>query len=103
MSLSSESSAAPASLAAALRLALVPGIGPRIRQKLLEKFGSPEAVFSASHHDLRTVERVGPKLCRAIQSAHEDIDVESEIDLCRNAGVQILADFSVQFAREISR
>jgi DNA processing protein len=99
MSLPSESSATSSSLAAALRLALVPGVGPRIRQKLLEKFGSSEAVFSASYDDLRTVERVGPKLCRAIQSAHEDINVEAEIDLCRTTGVQILPDSADSYPR----
>ncbi len=99
MSLPSESSATSSSLAAAIRLAMLPGVGPHIRQKLLEKFGSPEAIFAAPSYDLRIVERVGPKLCRAIQSAHEDINVEAEIDLCRTTGVQILPDFDNSYPR----
>ena len=40
-----ESSGLVASRLAALRLALISGVGPRIRQKLLSRFGSPEAVW----------------------------------------------------------
>ena len=77
---------------AALRLALVPGVGPRTRQKLLAQFGTPEAVFEAAPSDLRAVERVGPKLCRAIAVAKDEIDVEAEIELCRGHGIEIVAE-----------
>jgi DNA processing protein len=88
----SHSSAVSQSLAAALRLALVPGVGPRIRRKLLEKFGTPQAVFDASPSQLRAVHHVGPKLSQAIRAAAEEIDVEAEIELCRRNQVQILSD-----------
>src|SRR5262249_55935481 len=80
------------SFVAALRLALIPGVGPRIRQKLLQRFGTPEAIFAADSSDLSSVDRVGPKLCRAIRSAHQTIDVESQIELCRREAVQIITD-----------
>lgn len=75
---------------AALRLALVPGVGPLTRKKLLERFGSPEAVLSAAPSDLRSVERVGPKVCRGIATARADIDVDGELELCRENGIDIL-------------
>ncbi|HEY2759817.1 MAG TPA: DNA-processing protein DprA, partial [Pirellulales bacterium] len=87
------------SLVAALRLAFVPGVGPRIRRKLLEKFGTPEAVFAAAYSDLRLVERVGPKLCRAICAAREEIDVEAEIDLCRRSDIQIITECDDAYPR----
>jgi DNA processing protein len=84
------SPAFPASKIAALRLALVPGVGPLTRKKLLEQFGTPEAVLSAAPSDLRLVERVGPKLCRAIATARADIDVDGELELCRENEIEIL-------------
>ena len=68
------------------------GVGPRIRCKLLERFGTPKAVLSAAPADLRAVSGVGPKLCRAIAGARHEIDAEAEIERCRAAGIDILAE-----------
>lgn len=73
-----------------LRLSLIPGVGPRTRQKLLERFGSPAAVLAARPSDLRDVEGVGPKLCEKIAAACEELDAEAEIALCREHGIAIL-------------
>ena len=47
-------------VAAEVLLSLVPGVGPRIRQKLLAHFGSAEAVLVAAVSDLREVPGIGP-------------------------------------------
>ena len=47
-----------------LRLTLIPGIGGENQRKLLRTFGLPDAVFSASHRDLRAV--VGDRLALAL-------------------------------------
>jgi len=75
-----------------LRLALVPGVGPRIRQLLLERFGSARAVLGAAPSDLREVRGVGPKLVGKIVTAGEEIDAEGEIALCREHDVAILTE-----------
>ena len=49
-----------------VRLALVPGVGPRIRQTLLERFGTAAAVLAAPAADLRQAPGVGAKLGSAI-------------------------------------
>src|SRR5262249_13456099 len=69
----------PADLVATLRLTLVPGVGPRTRMALLERFGSPEAVFAASVDELTSVANVGPKLAKAISAATQEIDVEKTL------------------------
>lgn len=79
-------------LEAAVRLSLVSGVGPRIRQALLEFFGSAVAVFEAAPSDLRSVPGVGPKLARAIVDGKSSIDVEAELELCRSNNVAIVAD-----------
>ncbi|HEY2826097.1 MAG TPA: DNA-processing protein DprA [Pirellulales bacterium] len=95
----SNSTAVSPSLAAALRLSLVTGVGPRTRRKLLEKFGTPDAVFAASTSDLRSVDHVGPKLCRAIRAANDEIDVAAEIELCRRNHIDIIADHDEAYPR----
>jgi len=81
-----------------LRLALIPGVGPRIRQTLLQRFGSPRAVLTADERQLQGVSGVGPKLSRSIAAA-DQIDVQREIDLCRQRGIQILTESHDQFPR----
>lgn len=73
-----------------LRLALVPGVGPRLRQALLEHFGSEQAVLAARPEALRAVPGVGAKLSAQIALAAETIDAAAVIDLCRQHDVAIL-------------
>lgn len=77
-------------LLAALRLSMVEGIGPRLSQALLERFGSPEDVFEASEYELREVEGIGPKLSSAIRRAVDDIDPQAEVDLARQHGARFI-------------
>lgn len=72
-----------------LCLSLVKGIGPRTRQLLLARFGSAGAVLTARINELRTVERVGSELARRIARAREDIDADSEIQVCQAEGILI--------------
>src|SRR6476646_8172499 len=58
-----------ATLAAELRLCMVSGVGPLMRRKLLERFGSAAGVFKAAPSELRDVDGVGPKLVREITAA----------------------------------
>lgn len=79
-------------LEAAVRLSLVPGVGPRTRKTLLECLGSAEAVFDAAPSVLRQVPGVGPKLVRAISDARSNIDVAAEMELCRENDIALIAD-----------
>lgn len=74
----------------AVWLGLVPGIGPLLRKALIEKFGTPSAVFAAAPSELRAVDGIGPKLTTAICKAREEIDAAAEIELCQRQGVTIL-------------
>lgn len=84
---------------AAIRLAMVPGVGPRIRQLLLERFESAVEVFRAAPSELRDVKGVGPKLMNAIVRAVDEIDVESEIRRCDDHGVRILIETDDDYPR----
>lgn len=75
----------------ALRLHLVPGIGPRTTQTLLEAFGSPADVLQASESELLSVDGIGPKLARAIRGARTATEAESELERCCSIGASVVA------------
>jgi DNA processing protein len=74
----------------ALRLNLVPGIGPRLTQLLMDRFGSVRAIASASLSDLQQVPGIGPKLAMSILTHGTDAAALAEWQRCRAAGVQLL-------------
>ena len=81
-----------------LRLALIPGVGPRTRQSLLERFGTPRAALTAAPSELYDVPGVGPKLTRKITDAGQ-FDVEAEIELCHQHDIEILIEAHATYPR----
>src|SRR5712692_5563872 len=77
-------------LADSLLLSLVAGVGPRLQRALLDRFGTASAVLNAAPSELRSVDKVGPKVTAAIVAARRDIDVAAELERCREHGVTIL-------------
>jgi len=53
----------------------LPGVGPTRAQRLLEQFGSVEAVMTASVKSLEEVEGIGPKTAQSIRWAVEEASV----------------------------
>ncbi len=88
-------------LAAALRLSLTPGVGPRLRKALLGHFETPEAVLAAAPSELRRVPGIGAKLSQAIARANETVDVHAELDLCRQHGIELLVDVHAPYPRPL--
>lgn len=66
-----------------LLLSMIPGLGPRTLGLLLQRFGSPKAVLSASAAELREVRGVGAKLIHSIEHADHHVDVQSIVTWCR--------------------
>src|SRR5688572_24583047 len=73
-----------------LALHLVPGIGPRLTAALLERFGSPRAVFQAPAEELRQVQHIGEKLADNLCRRFEKTDLDAEIDLIERHGVSLV-------------
>ena len=84
-----------------LRLSLVTDVGPITRRALLERFGSPAAVFEAAPDELRAVKGVGPKLLGRILAAREEVDPMREIDVCREHGITILIESDEGYPRSL--
>lgn len=74
----------------ALRLHLVPGVGPRMMEVLLGAFGSAERVLTATEAELLSVDGVGPKLSNAIRRARNSDEAERELARCREINATVL-------------
>jgi DNA processing protein len=97
------STVADEELLAQVRLACIPGIGGRMRRLLLERFGSPQAVFSASTKEISGVGRLGPKRAQAIAELAADGTAEEVIALCRERGIDILVEGTAAYPGMLSR
>ncbi len=84
-----------------VRLSLVDGVGPRIRRRLLDRFGDPRAALAAAPSELREVEGVGAKLTERIIRAANEIDAEGEIAYCCDRGIAILTEAHAEYPRTL--
>ena len=77
-------------LVAAVRLACVPGVGARMRQLLIDRFGSAEAVFAAEAAEIATIPGIGRKLPGLIVQMAAEPMAERMLELCRSKGIDIV-------------
>jgi DNA processing protein len=73
-----------------LALGRIPGIGPVLYQRLIEKFQTPEQVFQAGWSALLSVPGLGEKTARAISRAKRDESIEREIEVLERLGGRLL-------------
>ena len=71
-------------------LSLVPGLGPRLTQALLDRFGSAAAARRATVAELERVPHIGPNLARSFADALKAVDPQAELDLTARHGVSLL-------------
>jgi len=85
-----------------LELWLTPGIGPRIWQLLLARFGSAEAVLHSSINELQQVDGVGPKLAAAIKTSRPE-GAQREWEDCQSRGVDLLWQDDDRYPEPLTR
>lgn len=74
-----------------LALKSVPGVGNHLYKQLIERFSTPEKVFSAAEAELIAVEGVSPKLARAVRvHRRPDAAVRAEIQRAGDLGCRII-------------
>ena len=71
---------------------MTPGIGPRAAAKLLERFGSAEAVFGATRAELEAL-RLRPEAVESIRAREFFEKAEVEVERARSMGVSGSATF----------
>lgn len=80
----------PPALRDLLALSLVPGLGPRLTQALLEHFGSPIRARHASAKELMEVPRIGEKTAQQFAETLQKLDIEAEIRRLNEHGIHLL-------------
>jgi len=83
-----------------VRLASLPGVGPRMRQLLLERFGTPTGVFAADLAELAAIPGIGRKLPATIRAlagdassrdpGSFDTSAAETLATCRDRGVRVI-------------
>jgi DNA processing protein len=72
-----------------IALNMTPGVGPRVTARLLEHFGSAEAIFDAPRRELALL-RLTPEAIESIASRELHARAEAEIEQVRKLGGDIL-------------
>jgi len=72
-----------------IALNMTPGVGPRVTARLLEHFGSAEAIFDAPRRELALL-RLTPETIESISNRELHERAEREIENVRNVGGDIL-------------
>jgi DNA processing protein len=86
-----------------VRLACLPGIGPRLRRRLLDRFGSPRAIFAARVTELAAVDGVGRRLAAEIPALATAPTADEVLTLCRREGVDIVVEGASGYPPLLSR
>jgi DNA processing protein len=73
-----------------LRWSLVPGIGPILFGRLIERFGSAQAAMGAGATMLEQVEGIGRSTAGEVARERDRTDVSAEVELAERHGVRIL-------------
>jgi len=82
-----------------LQLMAVPGLGPQLRRRLLERFSSAAAILEANELDLRAVHGIGRQLAAAITTAKQTGFAEQVLTACDQHGIRILQDDDTDYPR----
>src|SRR5438067_4199762 len=72
-----------------IALNMTPGVGPRVTARLLEHFGSAEAIFDAPRRELALL-RLTPETIESLANRELHERAESEIERVRKLGGEIL-------------
>ncbi|MCX5889901.1 MAG: DNA-processing protein DprA [Deltaproteobacteria bacterium] len=80
-----------------LALKSIPGVGPVLFQRLLQRFGQPAAVFQARQEELLSVKGVNRDLAQDILSFRAWDRVEAELATLAAAGVEVLLQTDPRF------
>ena len=85
-----------------LQVVLTTGVGPRLLERLLDRFGTASEVLQASPTSLSEVEGVGVALARRLRSGESQEQVARVLEECQKQGIQVLLPEDSRFPRLLS-
>jgi len=84
-----------------IALNMVDGVGPIRVRALLERFGEPQAILSASRGELMRVDGVGEEVARCITSWRESIDLDAELARIEKSGVRVVMRDDAEYPKNL--
>lgn len=85
-----------------LAIHLVPGIGPKLLDALLERFGSAGAALQAARTDLEAIPHLNAAVAERLQNALQSGDVAAEIALMEKHQVRLLAKGDAEYPQALA-
>lgn len=86
---------------ACIALNLIPNLGPVRVRKLLQAFGSPQAVLQAKRRDIEKVEGFGLDLSVGISEWERQTDLPGELERIQEFGAQVITQSSPEYPRQL--
>jgi len=84
-----------------ITLNLIPEMGPRRFNNLIERFGSAVEVLKASEDELAQSEDINGSLAKKIATAKDTVDVDKEIELADKLGINIFTCFDDGYPKNL--
>jgi DNA processing protein len=84
-----------------IALNMIDGVGPVRVRALLERFGEPQAILSASRGELMRVDGVGEEVARCITSWRESIDLDAELARIEKSGVRVVMRDDAEYPKNL--
>ena len=69
----------------------IPGLGPIKGETLLDRFGSPQAIFKASVQELASTYGIGTDLIESIRNREKYLDLKQETSLIKKLGIKLIS------------
>jgi DNA processing protein len=82
---------------ACIALNMVPNLGPVRLRKLVQAFGSPEAILGTPKSRLRAVEGIGPEIADGIGDWEKTVDLAAELKRVEEFGARVITQQSLEY------
>ncbi len=86
---------------ALIALNMLPKIGPVRVRRLMDSFGSAEAILSAAVHEISGVRGIGPETAEIIRSWEERIDLTTELREVEERGLKIVTQDDADYPKAL--
>src|ERR1043166_5704513 len=80
---------------------MIDGVGPMRERARLDRFGTPEAILSASRQELMQVDGVGEEVARSITGWRDTINLEEELARIEKAGVGVVTLDDAEYPKHL--
>jgi len=85
----------------ALKLTLIPEVGPRLFHSLVAHFGSPGRALEATRGELEEVPGIGRERARRVVDARDNVHIDAEAKAVQAAGVALIARTDAEYPKAL--